>query len=818
MAITSCKSLLPDQKVDLIKAIPNNVSFIVKTNDIQQLDSTVTNLPYANVLEQHSWLQTLKSNHLALSSILTKVAQTDSNQTFPMVASLHLANASSLNSIHYYPLNISKKTFNKLLDDNFSSSAKQQWQYQNATITELLIPELASKITLAFEDNILIASPISFLVEDAVKQLNNGNGLTTDESFQKVFNKQSNTADVNIWFKFATMSRWISTFADTKGTELLAKNKDFAEWMLLDLYFNEDGIFLSGITSTKGSNSLADFSEKSKCNHANEMILPVNTAVASHYSQIPDSLKSMANTANLKSCWTKALIEPLSKDKVADWVLVFKTKENSTTTKDSEAALENLGKRILKKEKVSVKAFKEFQLIAANASTLQNYYNSLNSNQVLSNDEIYMALQENLKMDANVNFYARSIYAKEAFHSIYKSENDFVGDFELLRGFNQVAFQFSKEGDKYLTNAHFTFSEHDISGHTNNVWKTNLEKDVMAGPQILTINKNGDKGVLVQDEDFKLYLLGQNGEVIWNKQLNSKWLGEAHSLKLYNDDAVQISFNTQLNWFLVDEDANDIVGFPLKFKDDANTGLNISKINGKECAFIGFSNDNIYGYEINGKPLRGWNPQNKVGQIIGNIQSVQYNGNVYITALNEEGKLFIWDEKGKLVKSTGFNTKFPSQPFIDDKAKPFKLKNVKSDGELVSFNPKGNVGTYKLPVSSVAQFMMANISGNSEPEIIVSNGTRITVFSYTGTQLWTKNTKGTMQLIQQNGNSKAVLSVIDQNDHTITLFDEKGSVLSQPDFYVGEKNCTGNLLGNDQMALVSNGQGSEVICYRIGLE
>lgn len=818
IALTSCKSLIPDQKVELIKAIPNNVCFIIKTNNIQQLENALDSLPYASVLDEYSWLNTLKNNHIAISSILNKVAETDSNHTFPMVASMHLANASALNSIHYYPLNISKKAFNKLLDDNFSSTSKQQWQYQNSTITEVLIPELTTKITLAFEDNILIASPVSFLVEDAVKQLNGSNGLLSDDSFQKVYNKESNAADLNLWFKFSNMSRWLSTFSNPKSTELLAKNKNFAEWMLLDLYLNDDGIFLSGITSTKGSNTLSNFTEKSKCSHTTDMILPVNTAVAAHYSQLPDSLKSYTNSANIKACWTKSLIEPLSKDKISDWVLIFEVNDAKKSSEENKKELENLGKRILKSEQVYSKSFNNFQLVAANNSILQNYYNSVNSNQVLSKDEIYMALQEDLKMDANVNFYARSIYAKEAFHSIYKSESDYQQVFEALKGFNQVAFQFSKDGDRYLTNAHFTFSEHDISSHTYIVWKTDLEKDVIAGPQILTINKNGDKGVLVQDEDFKLYLLGQGGELIWQKQLSSQWLGKAHSLKLYSDNAVQISFNTQLNWFLLDEDANDIVGFPLKFKDDAYTGLNIAKIKGKDCAFIGFSNDNIYGYEINGKPLHGWNPQNKVGNIVGNIQSVDYNGAVYITALNEEGKLFIWDEKGKQVKSTNFKTQFPSQPFIDEKAKPFKLKNVKTDGELVSFNPKGNVGSFKLPVSAVTQFMMANLNGGSEPEIVVSNGTRITVFSYTGTQLWSKNAKGKIQLIKQNNSSKDVIAVIDDNDHTITILNGKGEILSQPDFYVGSKNCTGNLLGSDQMALVSNGQANEVICYRISLE
>ena len=817
-ALGACKLLSSNKNIELIKAIPKNVSFIIKTNNIAKLDSTLFDLPYKEVVAKYSWLNTLKTNHQSLSSVLSKVSNVDSNYAFPMVASLHIANASELNSINYYPLSISKKAFKRIVDENFSAASKQQWQYQNTTITEILITELERKITIAYVDNILITSPVSFLVEDAVKQLNSSSDLLSDNSFKKVYNKENNTADVNLWFNFQNMEKWISTFSTRQGVESLTNFDNFAAWMLLDIYFNEDHIFMSGLTSTKSSNTLNHFSEKSKCNHSNASILPFNTAVESHFSQIPDSLKNYAKAANIKDCWTKVLIEPLNSDELNNWVVVFETIESKESTEENLTALEEIGKRILKKEQIYVKDYKEYLLVASNDNSLQNYYNSIKSNQALSKDETYASLQENLKADANVNFYARSIYTKEALRSIYRNDTDFLTDFENLRGFNQITFQFSKEGDQFLTNAQFTFSDHDISGHTNIVWKTNLNEPVMAGPQIVTINNNGDKGVLVQDEAFLLYLIGKGGNIIWTKQLNSQWFGDAHNLKLYNDNSIQLTFNTQLNWYLVDETANDIVGFPLKFKDDANTGLTITKIKGKDCAFIGFSNENVYGYEINGKPLKGWNPQNKVGNLIGGVQAIPYKGNIYLSALNKEGKLFIWDANGKKIKSTAFSASFPSPPFADVRANPFKMKNVKSNGELVSFNARGNVGKYKLPVSSVDQFMMANITGNSDPEIILSNGTRVTVFSYTGKKIFSKNTKGQMLLIHDKGKAKAILAIVDKIGHSIILLDNKGKVLSQPDFYVGNKICSGNLLGDDQMSILSNGQTNEITCYRISLD
>lgn len=808
---TSCDKLANGGNVELIKAIPNNVVFIAKCNNIEALDSNLTQLEYHDVLKAHTWLDKLGTNHAALEAVLSKTNNTSIN--FPMVASLHLSNATELNSIHYFPLKLSKKAFENLLHEHFGAS-KQEWLFQNTMVTEIALPELQRKVTVAYKDHILMVSPVSILVEDAIKQLNKGSGLLSDDNFQKVYNKEGNDADVNIWFKYDNFKKWASTFASNSGLKQLTPFSNFAEWSLLDVYFNEKDIFFSGITSASKNNTLNAFKTQSQCSHSKGMVLPSNTAIEAHYSSLPDSLQQWRSSSSLKNCWTKILVEPVRKSDIKNWAIVLEVEDKTNVNAQTKVAIEKVGQKLLNTDRVYSKAFDEYFIVSQNEKALTKYFTSLKSGQTLAKDANFIDLEKQMQSNGNVNFYVRTAYTKTAFDAIYNTV-DAQKDFEALRGFNQLAIQFGQHNDYFSTNAILTYSPVEHNQYSNLVWSTNLDDDVIAGPQL--IEMNNENFVLVQDGAYKLYLLDKQGNTVWTKQLKSELLGTAKTLNLYNDGNAQLTFNTKQNWYLVDSDAEDIVGFPLKFKDSAITGVALAKLNKKQCAFIGSSNGNVYGYEINGKPLVGWNPKAKVGKLKGEIQSINYKGKDYIAGMTTNGTTTIWNKKGNVITSKSFQNKFSSLPYVDKKASPFKLKNVKTNGELVSVNTRGSVGKFKLPVSKVTQFRMEDITGNSDPEIIVNTGSGIVVFSYTGNRLWAKKIKGELKVVSKSKNGDKAIAVIDNSKNTIKILHPKnGKVVAEPDFYVGDYSCAGQLLDNQQASLISSGQGSEVNCYRIG--
>jgi hypothetical protein len=812
-AFTGCKGGFMGNSVEIAKAIPNHVIFIVKVNNLATLDTTLAQRPYEKAIRDNSWLNKIEQNHLAFSEVLKKLIAADASN-FPMVSSLHLAKATELNSIHYYPLELSQKEYKRIIEAEYPSAAMQKWNYENAEFTEVLIPESNTKMALVYTGGILIASPESFLVEDAVKQMHSADGLLSDSEFKKVHNKEGQDSDLTIWFNLKNFDRWTPVFANPEGTEQLAKANQFASWMLLDTYFNDGEIIMTGITAAAGKDVLSFTKNKANCTHQMAEVLPVNTALHSHFAAFPDTLTSFKNGAGIQSCWSKVLIEPLKKSEINQWVCIF---EQNGKDKINTEKVELLGAKLLGSDKVFSVTEGKFIFVAKQKSVVDNFHSSYKKQQVLSGDETYMALNENLESESNLSLYVRSAYTKEAFKTIYQDQENFTVAFDALKGFNQIAMQFSHEGDVFKTTAHFTYNEKEVSGHTNAVWAAELEAPLIGNPQIITIQADGTKGVLAQDEKFKLYLIGKDGEVIWKKKLDSKWLGKASALKLYDDNAVQMTFNTELSWHLVDETGKDMAGFPLRFKEKAITGMTVARMDGKQVVFIGLENKNLYGYEISGKPLSGWNPKTNIGTLNHSVDVVNQEGKSYVVTHADAGKVTIWSSTGKELAAHNFNSTFTHPFFMDTKAVPFKVKNVKSDGELVSFNLDKRVGEYQLSTSSSSQFKMANVQGNDEPEIIVSDGKTIYYYSYSGNLLYESATSGYFQVIEEEKDKKAHIIVLDPTTNKFTLLGDKGAPVSEPDLLVNSLLDFGHLIGPEQTNLVTKGEGNELNCYRISI-
>ena len=194
-----------------------------------------------------------------------------------MLASLHLESANKMNSIHYFPLSISVKTFQKLLKEHFPSAADQKWNYEDVDFYEILLPELEIKIAAAYSHGILIASPMAFLVEDAVKQLKSGKTLLNEAGFKTVYKKETDEADANIWMPFKNSKHWLSLFSSDDGLELMGDLSNFASWLLMDVYLNEAEIFLSGITSMDNGQQLSDWSGSGTCDHILDAYAPLKS-------------------------------------------------------------------------------------------------------------------------------------------------------------------------------------------------------------------------------------------------------------------------------------------------------------------------------------------------------------------------------------------------------------------------------------------------------------------------------------------------------------------------------------------------------------
>jgi hypothetical protein len=172
--------------------------------------------------------------------------------------------------------------------------------YDQNKVTDISNNQNLSVFTFAFADGLLLASPKSVLVEQALRQMNS-TSLMDISGFSKVNRTASRQtmAAVYINHRFfpGFISRWLSNepvgrtneFGETQflryGREVNAFS-DYAGWTELDIKLNDDGVRMSGISSAFDSvnNYLSIFLKQQPLRFQADKLLPANTAYYVSYS------------------------------------------------------------------------------------------------------------------------------------------------------------------------------------------------------------------------------------------------------------------------------------------------------------------------------------------------------------------------------------------------------------------------------------------------------------------------------------------------------------------------------------------------------
>jgi len=195
-----------------------------------------------------------------------------------------------------------RKAWNIFFDTFYSENEfqKSERSYDQYKVTDISNNQNLSIFTFAFADGLLLASPKSVFVEQALRQLNS-KSISDISGFSKVNRTASRQtmAAVYINHKFfpAFISRWFSNdpigrkneFGETQflryGRDVNAF-RDFADWTELDVKLKDDGIRMSGITSAFDSvnHYLSIFLKQQPLRYQADKLLPNNTAYYVSYS------------------------------------------------------------------------------------------------------------------------------------------------------------------------------------------------------------------------------------------------------------------------------------------------------------------------------------------------------------------------------------------------------------------------------------------------------------------------------------------------------------------------------------------------------
>ncbi len=820
-------------------AVPSNSSFLLHISDLDRLSLSIDSSKYKEQLETLTFFDEIADFNLSIDSFF--IERNISFQSEALNASFHLAGVGKMAPIIFKGSTVKKKRIKK-----FYTSIKSDldlkvnsWMYNDIEVFEVTSLNNGDRFTFAYSGGLWMISQTSFLVEDAINELvNTENSRIRKGDFKNLWKTSSDNADATLVFSYPYLDLWFSTLLNRESIEHSGKLKEFADWTLLDFYLNEEGIFYTGNTIYQENHSLS---------HSTDLV------------NLP--LQVMPNNS---AFFYQVLTNGVLKEKWSGRGLVFLEEEsfNSVSDKNDYLILESLDadansnylQELARSTKLDTfkQTYSSFDILSfwnegelekitglKWASNHRLYYTNIGQSVVFSKKNYALELlidkisnertllkdisfndfNEKAKMNGEVNVYLDTELSKGTIESISNPilEDDLNDIIDNLRHFRQASLSFKKSG-KLCSTSGFALYKEKVESKEGLLWKSKLNDNISAAPQLVKSIEDNSLVILLQDEKNMLYALNTSGQTIWTKQLDETLIGEVHAIDYFGNNKTHYLFNTANKIYWLDKKGKNIADFPMKLPANASCGLTFVEAKDQLKIFIPISNGNIYGYEANGKPLPNWNPKTKVGNVRFPIKHINANEKDYLIGFNSDGKVFNWKLDGTLNNSVETRSSINNDFVFDYTVKPNKLKTINKQGKVIAITLNGSLTTdqlsYKFPVT---YFTMEEVSSSQGLEIVTGGSKCISLNKRTGRNIFTNcsSKENTVYEVSKlPSNNLPLIVCTNSKDKKVRLLDNKGNVIN----VLPEKELEGikivDLFESGENNLIA-WSGKEVFAFRI---
>lgn len=318
-------------------------------------------------------------------------------------------------------------------------------------------------------------------------------------------------------------------------------------------------------------------------------------------------------------------------------------------------------------------------VFASNIKTLKNIISSKLNNKTLSESDKFKSISQNL--------------ADESSYIIY---NNAVGLSELINSestdFNANAIQYIYDTDFAHINGVFSkFKKQNSKKTISDDFIVKIPNDILINPQVVKNKKGKSYSIAVQDVQNILYLISNNGNILWKKQLSSNILGDIKTIDSNKNGNYQLTFATQNKVYLLDNRGKDIGKFPLTFKDKITQPLSVFDYdNKKKYRLLVTQGKKLLMYDAKGKIVNGFKYKSSSNNISSQPKHFRINTKDYIVF--SSGKRFqILNRQGQIRVKVNTDISFSKNEIYLYKN---KFTTMIKNGQFVQVDTQGKT-TYK---------------------------------------------------------------------------------------------------------------------------
>ncbi|MGS2761694.1 hypothetical protein [Sinomicrobium sp. M5D2P9] len=800
LVLASCTS--PKKtNTDLISHIPENTSIVVKISNPQA---------FFNALKNNDFL---KSNTLIPPGLSKKL---EPLRVLDKKSEALLCIIRSSDSIYDYAY-ISGDT------DNYTTlDSLKGWKTENSSLHKTSIKQVSSKNHRFFNaiiDSIFIASSSDTLIEQSIL----GKNTPDRDAFRKIYDLANKDKQASFFFRNHPFYPENLSLSDSTTKTQKPSSARTTKWAMFDISLSPGELLLTGIVPGK-----AIISETTS--------IPVGRRKTTEIT--PADAKGMLSLAPYDfSAYKDSLSDSPVHDLLAtaDEVGVIYGENHDVVTFHTFDA--SVAEKAFSNSAVLQTTFREHNIYKID--TLKPFTETLppfgrgNSMRFYTAVDDYIVLGSDTEAltDIITNYQNQSTLDKRtSFSEIMKSLPDASSMLavgialkykelfleKMLSGYHEDLSLSSPDDFPYLVvqgiaDKNFTHTnillqkpgKANVSTGISEKFNIALDADIAIPPQLVTNHLNKKKEVAVQDMEHNLYLISNEGKVLWKKKLNARILGKIEQVDILRNGKLQLAFTLPDGIYVIDRNGNDVSPFPVKVQAPVTKGLAVFDYdNNKKYRFFITQENVIIPFDSNGKRVKGFVFSGSKSPVLNPPQHFRTGTRDYIALQEENGTLHLLHRTGKSRVNVKGNI-----DFSDNKLYLYqdKFTTTNSDGDLIQADERGGLNKIALGLAkdhhiAATSRTMATLSDNILT--IKQHKYELDYGIYTGPDIFYIN-------------NKIYVALTDIQAKKIYLFDSNALLLGNFPVYGTSAIDLADMDGNGKLEFVTQGEKDKIIVYEI---
>lgn len=430
----------------------------------------------------------------------------------------------------------------------------------------------------------------------------------------------------------------------------------------------------------------------------------------------------------------------------------------------------------------------DYIVFANNTQALELFINRYEGGSTLAKDEYYQEFaKEHIENEAGVYIYNNVALSPMLYEQYLNSTyaEDVKKHIDITRKMQAVGIQFNYMQGMFYTNIYFKRNA-KYKKQTGALWQTALDTVLTRAPEWVADYKTKGQFVFEQDKANNVYLLGSNGHIVWEKELDESVMGQVYAVDAMKNEKTQVVFNSREHIYGLDGKGKNLYGLPVTIPSKATAPIAVFDYDDKRAyrIVVPCGDDKIRMYDVSGKSVKDWKAPETDDDVKCPLQYVKIDDKDFIIAVDDGGKVYVFDRKGK--SKVDFKNKLPAH------IKQFKVMVGKQESETYVFAADSTGTIYQLSLTDylthtkymkdnihLSDFAPVDLEGNGSTDMVMMSKYEVCAYKLDGTELFHLSERDSLKdklITLTYSDGKTRMGAVDAEKNKIYLWDSKGDI------------------------------------------